>query len=177
MKNLQKGSTAIVLLVIILLGVIGWMYIKQPTRTNIQSIDNQETRGTTLPLLSQSDNLLTYTNSQFGYTLKYPSGWKIEDLSYTYQNNNSINFRIFSPARTDISESNGQSVTFDMLVCKINGIFTNRCYQNYGEVVSFVLPYKAGNQAVNSLNLSSDFIKNTPEYKTAVQILSSVKSI
>jgi hypothetical protein len=116
----------------------------------------------------------TYKNDKYGFEFKYPADWKIGDSSYTYEGVASIYFRVMAPFRI-IPQSNGQPVSFDMLVCKINGVFTNRCFKNGGEGVSFDYAGKPGAQAVSSVEGISDFITTTPEYLTALKILKSAK--
>lgn len=78
----QKGFAPIIILVLILLGVIGYFIYQN---TQLQKSNSNVTSPSTVPnanLLQSSPtpdptvNWKTYTNTKYGYSVKYPSNWE-----------------------------------------------------------------------------------------------------
>ncbi len=91
MKNQQKGSVGIILLaivVVVLLGVIGWMYFKQPVQVN-QVSDTSSTAGNQQNVTTNTSNPVqpentatdnkAYNNTQYGFSFQYPKGDSVTD--------------------------------------------------------------------------------------------------
>ena len=132
----------------------------------------------TPPVSNGQSSSQSYVNSQYDYQVKHPPGWTIVDSSFSYKGRNIIAFRLLSPQTTAIAQSNGEPVKFDMLVCQNSDqAFTDLCWQNYGEVISFDFPHRPNNQALNSVDMPVELIKASPEYSVAQEILNTVHQL
>ncbi len=93
----QKGFTNIILIVVIviLLGVVGYFVfikksepiIQQPTPTSTQTTTTPKTPASPIPI-NRTANLKTYTNIKYGFKFKYPNNLKAITLFYSSQNIN-----------------------------------------------------------------------------------------
>jgi hypothetical protein len=144
----------------------------QPIQASSSAQTQQQPQATSTV---DTTNWKTFT-SNFGYLVKYPDGWTIQDLSYAYKGNNSIGFWIFGPQRSGLPGATGKAFFAEQGCYDTQQLkFTDYCYQSQGEVISFDYPQKPGDQAVNFVSLDASYIKSTPEYQTAQIILSTAK--
>lgn len=72
MKNTQKGSVLVWVIVIIIL-VLGGIYIYQTNKTS----DSSE-------ISNEVSNLKTYKNEEIGYEIKYPGDWTAREHSKSF---------------------------------------------------------------------------------------------
>lgn len=108
MKN-QKGLATIWIIIIVIIAVIfgaigGYYYLKNqeketPAVIPTQTVSAQTTLSTTAPSVTttptnETSNWKTYTNNEFGYSLKYPQDYKISDQCYDSKTSKKIDYEL-----------------------------------------------------------------------------------
>jgi hypothetical protein len=129
----------------------------------------------TFKFINQTSDWKIYT-SEYGYTVKYPDGWEITEESssnpvYNQKYGQSIAFGIFGPWRNDLPGAAGKA-QFSA------GVSYHKDQQKFlldENTMGFIYPGKPGDQAVNNVDLSADFIKTSPEYSVAQAIVNTAK--
>ena len=117
---------------------------------------------------NQTASWKTYTNTQYGFEIKYPSDWKITDKSMTDANTNikypAIN--IESPFRSDLMGYQGIPVSYRILI-----------YRPEKTIVS-IADFGSNQKPAQSwwnLSVGKAVKEATPEYKIGEQIISTFK--
>ncbi len=119
-------------------------------------------------------NWKTYTGNYF--TIKYPDGWTINDQSYSSGGQLHIGFTVDGPMRTDLSGANGKNAYYLQAVKYDTGseaLAPNTAFGPTGE--EFVFEKQPGDQSVNPVSVTTDYIANSSEHETAAQILATFK--
>jgi len=182
MKTTQRGFIAPLLLLITAVLLAGGIYIVFFTEfSNVddpkyQTKQKQYPRAvgnfptvtsTTRTTDSQTAVWKTYENTKYGFSLRYPSDWKINDQSFTYQGENNVSIEIESPIR-NIPDYKLSDVQFSIQMHFKNG-------EKVLDHIGLIKAYKSGDQAVTRVTLSSlDLIAaDGADYKLATQIFDS----
>lgn len=83
MKRNQKGVVILpILIIVLLLGLVGYLVFQNSQLRKEQPSLNQPTATPTSnlpsPTSSPTDNWKTYTNTAYGYSIKFPSSWRTQ---------------------------------------------------------------------------------------------------
>ncbi len=150
--------------------------ISKPTPTPTPTVQSPTPTPYTVPSSHETINWQTFTNSQLGFTFKYPQGWNITDHSYISGKEKYLGFAALGPARSDIEEAKGKIAHY-IRVVKYDSIskslVPNIAYGSSGE--QFIFEHEKYDQAVKEVPVSDTFIKNSLEHQTAEKILSTFK--
>ena len=173
MNNKQKGFVLPIIITIVALLVLGggaYIYInKKPLDNqaiNIPDVVNNIPISTT----TKTSDWKVYTNTQYGFEVKYPSGWKITDKSMTDSTTNtkypSVN--IESPLRYDLPGYKNIATSYRILI-----------YRPEAEIIS-IADFGSNEKPAQSwwnTNVNKTTKEATGEYKVGQQIISSFKFI
>jgi hypothetical protein len=105
----------------------------------------------------------THANNEYGYNFRYPSEWKVNDRSFTYQGQQSKNVSITSPQRHDLEGYESESVYFDLV---LGGDNMQILEQGFAQLAS---------DGKVPLTISQSTLENTEEYKIAQEIIKTIK--
>ncbi|MEK7194086.1 MAG: MerC domain-containing protein [Patescibacteria group bacterium] len=111
-----------------------------------------------------------YQNSEYGFSLFYPVGWKINDQSYTDQGVKIAGLEIESPIRYDLPGFEGLGSVYSAQYSFDRGWAT---IDHQG----FIKAYSAGDQAVTDIPLPNDQLKNYPEYRLEQHTFNTINFI
>lgn len=118
---------------------------------------------------------ILYMNEKFGYAVRYPSYWRLNDLSYVDSTGTSTGFRLYVgpyPIGPD-----GKDAVFDMFACRPkDGTFTSYCYEDSStgqstESITLDDPNGTSTQALDSFDVTMDYIHTIPYYTEALEVL------
>lgn len=157
MKNKQSGFILPLLIAIITVLLIGGgTYLYTKNSSNV-SLPEGSTNGTTT-----STHLLNFT-SKYGFSLQYPSDWKIIDSA--------TGIVINGPVRYDVKESSAAGSYFSQSVGVSNGNISADLSGAF-----FVQIHKGNFAGEDNIDRPNDqSIQNMPEYQTAQKIIQSIK--
>ena len=179
MKNKQKGFVIPIVIAIVALLVLGGGYVfysyqkgcfgcnkGEPTKSLGDIINNIPISTTT----NKTSDWKVYTNTQYGFEVKYPSDWKITDKSMTDSTINtkypSVN--IESPLRYDLPGYINIATSYRILI-----------YRPEAEIIS-IADFGSNEKPAQSwwnTNVTKATKEATDEYKVGQQIISSFKFI
>lgn len=112
----------------------------------------------------------TYKNEEYGFEVKYPVDWKINDQSFTYSGARNSSVEILSPILYDIPNYENMGALFSLQI----NFKDNKVVVNHSR---FIKAKEQGDQAVTFINMADYVLQNYNEYKIAQQIIQSAKII
>lgn len=121
-------------------------------------------------VVDETVNWKTYKNEKYGFEVKYPIDWKINDQSYTYSGAINTSLEIISPTIYDVPNYENTGAIFSLQI----NFKDNKVVVDHSR---FVKVREQGDQAVAFINIADSVLQNYNEYKIAQQIIQSVKII
>lgn len=152
--KISKKYIALLLAVIVLAGVI-WCVKSYSSSWRSQTFE-------------QNSQWSTYADAAYGFSLKYPTGWTVNNQSYTSQGKASIVVQVSSPVHKNLLAST------DAIFMAEIGIDASGAKNHYGEMF-FKTPFLHADGGPVPVQISNDHLKNSDEYKQFIQIFNSLE--
>ena len=121
--------------------------------------------------LDETANWKVYRNDKYGFEIKYPDGWRINDYSFTYQDVNTIGISVISPIRYDIEGYEKPGALYGA------GVSLQRDGELKFDQGRFIKVKEGNEQEPKLISLDESFLKATEEYKTGQKIIATFKFI
>ncbi|MBI2610205.1 hypothetical protein HYW53_03470 [Candidatus Giovannonibacteria bacterium] len=167
---MSKRTDLIIVLIAIIIGVSYYIWIKQAEAPAPVENQNQQTEQEN----DETAGWKTYRNTEYGFEVKYPDGWKLVDTSrnvWTSDKGNikSIGVNIESPKRYDLPGYIGVPVNYRILIY-IDG--------NFNAIADFGSPDpKYGKQSAWNIDVPKSVKESTEEFTIGQKIINSYQLI
>ena len=159
--------------IIAVLVIGGGIYVYEQNKSQQPTANDQivatSTNQTTNSVTNKTVAWKTYTDTKYGFSVRYPSDWTVTDTSSIVAINNTKNtaVNIESPIRYDLSGYQGAPVSYRILIYLDN-------QSNVLSVADFGSPDpKYGHESWWDISVPDSVRKATSEYATGQQIISS----